>query len=223
MICWAINSIFNRAIMFIFPIHWSQLKDKLTNTFIHQITLCTSVWDDLGQVQILGDYLSKKSVCACISEIDSSQRPPPSLLLLCATHYVLTTEKYIAEQTHNAPTDRTEQVNFGRNKSFFNEIQTINTVLWLFNVSCSTSVQAAREVITSSSWLVIAWNKHEWISEGTVYCFTRGKTSKHTIVKFKPSDMHLLSSLVCLSDKNGRFSIMIGQITCQSNSWQRVN
>ncbi len=41
--------------------------------------------------------------------------------------------------------------------------------------------------------------------------------------KFKCTDVNLLSCLVCLSDKNGRFGIIIGQIACQSNSLRRVN
>ncbi len=41
--------------------------------------------------------------------------------------------------------------------------------------------------------------------------------------KFKSTNVNLLSCLVCLLDKNGRFSIMIGQIACQSNSRQRVS
>lgn len=45
------------------------------------------------------------------------------------------------EETDNAPTNKTEQVTSGMKQglsckmfSFFKEIQTINTVLWLFNV-----------------------------------------------------------------------------------------
>ncbi len=41
--------------------------------------------------------------------------------------------------------------------------------------------------------------------------------------KFKSTDVNLLFCLVCLSDKNGRFHVMIGQIACQSNSQRRVN
>ncbi len=61
---------------------------------------------------------------------------------------------------------------------------------------CSTSVQALREPIISSSLLVKAENKHE---HQKVSCFNHRKTSIHTIFKFKSTD--LLSCLVCLSDK----------------------
>ncbi len=46
------------------------------------------------------------------------------------------------EETDNMPTDKTEQVTFGifHILSFFKEIQTINTVLWLFNVSWQIAV-----------------------------------------------------------------------------------
>ncbi len=58
-------------------------------------------------------------------------------------------------------------------------------------------------------------NEHQKVS-----CFNRRKTSAPF---FKSTDVTLLSGLVCFLDKNGRLSVMIGQITCQSNSMQRVS
>ncbi len=48
-----------------------------------------------------------------------------------------------------------------------------------------------------------------------VFYVNREKT---TFFKFKSTEVHLLFHLVCLSDKNGRFGIRIGQIACQSSS-----
>ncbi len=59
-------------------------------------------------------------------------------------------------------------------------------------------------------------NEHQKVSR-----FNRGKMSIiYTICQVQ---VNLLSCLVCLSDKNGRFGVVIGQITCQSNSLWGVN
>ncbi len=56
------------------------------------------------------------------------------------------------------------------------------------------------------------------------YLISTAERQQYTLFfKIKSTDINLLSSLVCLSDKNGRFCIMIGQIACQSNSLWRVN
>ncbi len=53
--------------------------------------------------------------------------------------------------------------------------------------------------------------------------FATTETCQYTpFFKFKSTNINLLSILVCLSQNCGRFGIMIGQITCQSNSWQRT-
>ncbi len=72
----------------------------------------------------------------------------------------------------------------------------------------SASVQAAREPIIFS-YLLVTQNEHQ-----EVLYLNRGKTSVHTISKFR--------STVMFVGQNGRFDIMIGQIACQSSSLWRV-
>ncbi len=58
-------------------------------------------------------------------------------------------------------------------------------------------------------------NEHQKVSSSNCR-----KTSIHTV--FMYTNVNLLFVLVCLLDKNGRFGVMIGNITCQ-NSQQRGN
>ncbi len=88
--------------------------------------------------------------------IDPSQRPGVGLfgglLLLCRQAMVLSCHTpcshvvkntlWSKEETNNVPTDKTEQVTLGvkqisafKCSLFFTEIQTINAILWLFNVT----------------------------------------------------------------------------------------
>ncbi len=78
------------------------------------------------------------------------------------------------------------------------------------SLMCHDSVEAARELIISSSILIIARNEHEWTSEG----FSTAKRHHLAFFKFKSTDFNLLSSLVSLLVK----MVMIGQIACQSQS-----
>ncbi len=56
-----------------------------------------------------------------------------------------------------------------------------------------------------------------------VFCVNVERRQCTPFFKFKSSNINLLSCLVYFLDKNGRFSVMIGQIACQSNSMRRVN
>ncbi len=87
----------------------------------------------------------------------------------------------------------------------------------------SWQISVAREPIISSSLLVVkARNKHEWTSEGIVS--TAERCQYTPFFTFKSTDNNLLSHLVCLLDKNGRFGvIMIGLTGCQTNSLRSVN
>ncbi len=80
-------------------------------------------------------------------------------------------------------------------------------VLWLFNVSWQIAVapQFKRHVI-DHLLLVIAQNKHEWTSEGILFQLWKDVNAHYYSSSSPPM---LLSCLVCLSDKNGRFGIMI--------------
>ncbi len=82
----------------------------------------------------------------------------------------------------------------------------------------NASVQATCDPIVSSILLVIAQNKHEWKSEGILF----QPWKDGIFFNFKSTGIHLLSCLVCLSDKMADF-IMIYQIACQSISWRWVN
>ncbi len=130
------------------------------------------------------------------------------------------------EDNDNAPTDKTEQVTLGMKQSLSLQILSFckklknKYRLWPFDVSWQIAV-AAREPILSSS-LVTAWNKHEWTSKGSLSCFAE-RCQYTPFVKFKSTDVNLLSSLVCLLDKKGKIFVMIDQIACQSNSLQKVN
>ncbi len=42
--------------------------------------------------------------------------------------------------------------------------------------------------------------------------FNHGETSVYTILKFKSTEVNLLSCLIGLSDKNGGVGVMVGQI-----------
>ncbi len=64
-----------------------------------------------------------------------------------------------------------------------------------------TQFEAARELIISSSILIIARNEHEWTSEG----FSTAKRHHLAFFKFKSTDFNLLSSLVSFVGQNGRF------------------
>ncbi len=128
------------------------------------------------------------------------------------------------KETDNVPTDKTEQVTCGMKQSlslqilyFFkrnsNNIYHFVALQCVVTDHCSTSV--LRGPIISSSLLDIAWNKHEWTSEGIL--FQPWKDINIHFFKFKLTNVNLLSSLVCLPDKNGRFSIMIGQTPCEGS------
>ncbi len=98
---------------------------------------------------------------------------------------------------------------------------------------CSASVQAAREPIVSSSLLVKAQNKLEWTS-GRYLISTAERHQYTPSFKFKSTDVNLLSCLVCLSNKNGRFGIdwsyrrsinlpVKGQLTMECNKHYTVS
>ncbi len=107
-------------------------------------------------------------------------------------------------------------------------IQSINTILWLFNVSWQITVapQFKRHVNQSSFHIYL---KHEInVNEHLkVFYFNYGKTQYAPFFKFKSTKVNLLSCLLsclfCLSDKNGRFCVMNGQIASQSSSLWRVS
>ncbi len=68
---------------------------------------------------------------------------------------------------------------------------------------CRVAPQVKRQVNRSSFSLLynVAQNKHE---QQKVSCFSVERNGKST-------NVNLLYCLVCLMDKNGRFSVMIGQ------------
>ncbi len=93
---------------------------------------------------------------------------------------------------------------------FFKEIQTINTILWLFNVSrvswqisvLPQTVQAAREPIVLTFHIHLKYEMNMRI----IY-FNREKMSIHTIFKFKSTKINLLSSLNFFVRQNGGFGV----------------
>ncbi len=60
-------------------------------------------------------------------------------------------------------------------------------------------------------------NEHQKVS-----CLTAERRQYAPFLKMKSTDINLLSWLIGLSDRNGRSSLMIGQIACQSNSLKSV-
>ncbi len=81
---------------------------------------------------------------------------------------------------------------------------------------------ATHHAVKSTAWskcsslLVTAQNKCQNIRRYLVSTVERLQYTP--FFKFKSIDVKLLSCLDCLSDKNGRFGVMIDQISCQSNS-----
>ncbi len=72
---------------------------------------------------------------------------------------------------------------------------------------CSASVQAARELIISSSLLVIAPNKHEWTSESSVSIAERCQYTP--LFKFKSTDVNLQKWQIQRYDWSDRLSIKL--------------
>ncbi len=126
----------------------------LTKTVPHN----WSIWESLHRQKICVTHLAliMPYVCMAWLTIDSSQNPPPLVTVATsdkpwcsdATHHVLTqfsrSEKYIVEQRGNwQHTDREDRAGYFRyetksqllNFVTFKHIQTINTILWLFDVS----------------------------------------------------------------------------------------
>ncbi len=90
------------------------------------------------------------------------------------------------------------------NVCLFFKIQTINTVLWLFNMSCQITVAPQfKRQINQTSFHIYRYLKHEINMNGHGLLYT------------------LLSGLFVR--QNDRLSIMIGQIVCQSNSLRTVS
>ncbi len=73
---------------------------------------------------------------------------------------------------------------------------------------CSTSVQAAREPIVFS-YLLKERNEHEQTLECRLFNFNRGKTTIHTIFKFKSTKVNLLSCLICLLDNMADSALLL--------------
>ncbi len=100
------------------------------------------------------------------------------------------------------------------------ETQTINTMLWLFNVLYQITVLPHfKRHVNSSSFLYLleAWNKHEWTSQRILFK-PRKDVNTHNF-----SSLSLFYCPVWFVGQDGEFSIMIGQIACQSSSLRRVS
>ncbi len=162
----------------------------------------------------------------CSLTIHPLQRPVPlryscyvqqAMVFSCNTSYsdVVKNTSRSKEKTDNMLTDKTEQVTFGMIQSL--SIQTINTVLWPFNVSWQIAIPT---LSSSGTWtdhlflftssLKINTNEHQKVT-----CFNHRNMSVYTISSSSPPT--LTYSSVGLSDKMADFVIMIGQIACQSN------
>ncbi len=132
-----------------------------------------------------------------------------------ATHHVLVKWKYIAGQRRNwcVDTRQSRLVLVWKSFSFkmlesFKKLKTINAVLWL-----SWQIAVAPPFKRYVNRLVIAWNQYKWTLELRSYLPRKDVNTHH----------FSSSSLVCLSDKNGGFGVIISQIAWQSNSLRRVN
>ncbi len=148
----------------------------------------------------------KKNMTALIFwlAIDRSQNPP-TLSYCChddkqcrshTTHMFSRSEKYIAEQRGNwQHTDREDRAGYFwyetrsqdpqlLNGVIFKEIKTINTVLWLFNVSRQIAVLPRFKHVNRSSFHIYLKHEMNMNKHQNVFYFNRGTP----FFKFKSSE-----------------------------------
>ncbi len=97
---------------------------------------------------------------------------------------------------------------------------TTHHVLTQWKIHCGAKWKLTMCRQTRQSRLLLVWivifyflgNKYRFVARNCTPFF-----------RFRSTKVNILSCLVCLWGKNGRFSVMIGQIACQSNPLRRIN
>ncbi len=127
--------------------------------------------------------------------IDRSQNPP-TLSYCCHDRQTMPLSHYTScshavkntsqskEETDNTPTEKTEQVTSDMRRSqdpqllnwvILKEIQTINTVLWLFNVSWQITVLTQFKYVNRSCFPIYLKHEMNMNKHQKVFYFNRGK------------------------------------------------